>query len=182
MKQRERAKYAAWWGVGYRSRELENQSLVAGGVATASAAAARLGSAIASWLRLQIQAEVDVILTDGSSFRELLAGGPDLLAGFFLSLVVAGHDVAHSSLEVERTLLHLGVQLAIDKHASAQVLLSVCAKILVLGHNALEHGIDLFKVLVAGILVAEDFIAHLTASRRSRHKSLHEEEVRSNSH
>lgn len=106
-----------------------------------------------------------------------LFSGPDFVAGGLLLLVVFHDHLPHGFLEVERTLLHLGVELAVDKDTRVEILLAVDAEVLVLGHDSFVHVADEVEGLVAGVLVAIDFISHYRLGWADRSKSLHEEEV-----
>jgi len=95
-----------------------------------------------------------------------------------LLLPVVFHDnLAHGFLEVQRTSLHLGVELAVDEDAGVEVLLGVDAEILVLRHNALVHVADEVEGLISSVLVTVDLIAHHTLLGADRSESLHEEKV-----
>lgn len=121
----------------------------------------------------------DVVLADGiiRILGKNLLSGPDFMAGGLLLLVVFHDDLAHSFLEVQRTLLHLGVELAVDEDAGVEVLLAVDAEVLVLGHDSFVHVADEVEGFVAGILVAIDFVSHHGPGWADRSESLHEEEV-----
>lgn len=104
--------------------------------------------------------------------------GPNLMTTVFFLLVVFHDDLAHGLLEVERALLHLGVELTVDEDTGIEVLLGENAKILVLGHDSLVHVADEVELRVAGILVAVDLIAHHAFLGSKGSESLHEEKVR----
>lgn len=90
-------------------------------------------------------------------------------------LLESGADVL---LEEERTLLHLGVHLAVDEDTGVDVLLGVGAEVLVLRHDTLVELSDESEVFIAGVLVAEELVAHGGAGRAVGNESLDHEEVR----
>ena len=102
---------------------------------------------------------------------------PNLTTSLLLLLMVLREDFTNSLLEKQRPLLHLRVQLAIHKHTGIEVLLAVDAEVLVLGHDTLVHVADEVEVVVRGVLVAVDFVAHDALRRAGWCKPLHEEEV-----
>lgn len=104
-------------------------------------------------------------------------GGPDLMAGSKLLLVVGSDNVTDGALEVDGPLLHLRVQLAVDEDARVEILLGVGAEVLVLGHDSLVHVADGGELLVRGVLVAVDFVAHDALGWAGWGEALHEEEV-----
>lgn len=108
----------------------------------------------------------------------LLLGRPDLLASLLLLLVVLLEKGADALLEEERALLHLGMHLAVDKDTGVDVLLGIGAEVLVLGHDTLVELSDESEVIVAGVLVAEEFVAHGGAGRAVGNEALDHEEVR----
>ena len=109
---------------------------------------------------VHLAAEPQVLVAHVGAAGQRLPRGPDLLLGPQLALVVRLHALAHELLEVEGPLLHLGVQLAVDEDAGVDVLLGGGAEVLVLGHDALVDGVDELEVLVGGVLVAVDLVAH----------------------
>lgn len=102
---------------------------------------------------------------------------PDLMTRSLLLSKVFRNNITNSLLEMKWTLLHLGVKLAVDKDTSVEVLLRVHAQVLVLRHDALVDVADEVEVLVGGVLVTVDLVAHYTLSRAGRGESLHEEEI-----
>ena len=102
---------------------------------------------------------------------------PNLTTSLLLLLVVLRQHLPNSLLEKQRPLLHLRVQLAIHKHTGIEILLAVDAEVLVLGHDALVHVADDVEVVVRGVLVAVDFVAHNALRRACGCEPLHEEEV-----
>ena len=104
--------------------------------------------------------ESDVVVADGSVLGKTLFSGPDFVVGGLLLLAMFHNDVTHSFLEMQRTLLHLGVKLAVDKDAGVEVLLAVNAEVLVLGHDSFVHVADEVEGLVTGVLVTIDFVSH----------------------
>lgn len=147
-------------------------------LASSTTASADLSRAIRGLLGGgQVGAKIHIILTDSSSLRKSLTRGPNLPPRSLLPLVEIGHNVAHHALKVKGALFHFGMQLAIDKDSSVQVLLGLGAKLLVLGHDALEHLVHQLELFVAGAVLAENFIAHQGAGRGDGDEALHEEEV-----
>lgn len=128
-------------------------------------------------LAAQTRAERNILLADGRSLRQVLPRGPDLLLGLLLAFVVLHHEIPDRLLEVQRSLFHLRVQLAVDEDAGIQILLRQVAEVLVLGHNALVDLVDFLKVFIRGLRVAVDFVLHNGSSGRERDEALHEEEV-----
>ncbi|KAI6765722.1 hypothetical protein HG530_006792 [Fusarium avenaceum] len=110
--------------------------------------------------------------------RTFLSGIRNLLADSLLLLVVVLELLADALLEEERTLLHLGVHLAIDEDTGVDVLLSVGAEVLILGHDALVKLGDEVEVIVARVLVAEELVAHGGAGRAVGDEALDHEEMR----
>lgn len=115
--------------------------------------------------------------------RAILANRPpvgrrDLMAGSELLLVVRGDNVTDGALEVDGPLLHLRVQLAVDEDARVEILLGVRAEVFVFGHDPLVHVADGGELLVVGVLVAVDFVAHDALAWADWGEALHEEEVR----
>lgn len=102
----------------------------------------------------------DVVLADSIILRKTLFSGPDVMAGELLLLAVFHDDVTHSFLEMQRTLLHLGVKLAVDENTSVEVPLAVDAEVLVLGHDSFVHVADEVEGLITGVFVTIDFVSH----------------------
>lgn len=82
------------------------------------------------------------------------------MASGLLLLTMFHDDLANSFLEVERTLLHLRVKLAVDKDAGVEVLLAVDAEVLVFRHDSFVHVADEVKGFISGVLMAIDFVPH----------------------
>lgn len=104
-------------------------------------------------------------------------GRRDLMTGSELLLVMLGDDVTDGALEVDGSLLHLRVQLAVDEDACVEVLLGVGAEVFILRHDSLVHVADGGELLVVGVVVAVDFVAHDALSWADWGEALHEEEV-----
>lgn len=111
-------------------------------------------------LTAQTRAERDRFIADCRSLDSVMLSRPDILAGFLLLLAVFRDDVPHCFLEVQRALLHLRMELPVDKNASVEVPLRVDAQVLVLGHDPLVHVADQVEIFVAGVLVSVDFVSH----------------------
>lgn len=74
--------------------------------------------------------------------------------------MMAIQKFAHPMLEIERTLLHLGMHLSVHENTSIEVLLCIVAQPLVFGQDSFEHLINFFEILVAGILVTVNLVFH----------------------
>lgn len=92
--------------------------------------------------------------------QNLLLRRPNLPLLRLLKLAMAVKKITNNTLEIQGTLLHLGVHLSVDEDSGVEILLGVVAEVLVLGEDSLEHLVDGLEVLVAGVLVAVDFVFH----------------------
>lgn len=93
----------------------------------------------------QPRTKVNISLADICVLRQLLLCGPDLAFRSLFLLVVFCDDISCNLLEVQWSLLHLGVQLAVDEDAGVEVLLCGVAEDFVFGHDALVHGVDVLE-------------------------------------
>lgn len=80
-------------------------------------------------------------------------------------------------LEIQRSLLESGVQLAVDEDAGVQVALHELAQALVFGHDAPVHGGDVREVGRGGVFVAEDLVVHCGVVGAGGEETLDHEEV-----
>lgn len=71
----------------------------------------------------------------------------------------------------------LGVQLAVDKDSTLEVLLRAVAEILIFLKNLLKELVDPLEILIVGVVVAEDVVLHQRLSRRHGDAAHHVEKV-----
>lgn len=114
-----------------------------------------------------------------TTIRQDLLNWPYLPLGNLFQLMVVIQKFAYPMLEIERTLLHLGMHLSVDKNTGIEVLLRVVTQPLVFGQDSLEHLIDFSEIIVAGILMSVNLVFHRAVKRRCWHTSHYIEEMRS---
>lgn len=102
---------------------------------------------------------------------------PDLLSLSLLAVIMLRDDLADRALEEEGRFLVLGVQLAVGKDSSVEVLLCVVAENFVFFHDARVHVADKSEVGFRGVPVSVDLVGHQGCAGALREEFLDHHEM-----
>ena len=127
----------------------------------------------------QTLTEGNIVIADSrvAVLLQRLPRRPDLLSCLPLPGCVLHDDLSASLLEEQWTLLHVRVELAVDKDASVDILLGALAEHFVFGHDALVDEVETVEFFAGAVAVLPDFVVHYALVGTGGHELLHEHEV-----